>query len=118
MVGGVHGRVGRRGRDGVEAALFRRLVAARRDAVNRAGHAGVAGLLKKRAVIYFGWAFFLILSGSPHVRPMRRARRNRIDRHGGEIERLGTRTFQSKQVQVALAWHFASHSSKDAPPDQ
>ena len=56
---------------------------------------------RKRAVMFFGWVFSLILLGgqAPHVRPIgvRRAcgepRRNRIDRHGGGIERLGTRTW-------------------------
>ena len=44
--------------------------------------------------MFFGWGFFLISSGSPqrHVCPhgayVRRARRNRIDPHGGGIERL------------------------------
>ena len=63
---------------------------------------------RKRAGIYFGWVFFLISLGQPHVRctPMgvhrtggasyvRGARRNRIGRHGGEIGRLVTRTTRS-----------------------
>ena len=28
--------------------------------------------IQKRAVIFYGWGFFLISSGSPHVRPMGR----------------------------------------------
>ena len=51
---------------------------------------------RKRAVIYFGWVFFLISSGSPHVRPMGRTCGEPdeigLTPHGGEIERLTTRT--------------------------
>ena len=46
---------------------------------------------RKRAVKLFGWVFFLFSFGSPrtpHGAYVRRARQNRIDRHGGEIERL------------------------------
>ena len=57
-------------------------------------------LMAKRAVIFFGWVFFLISLGSPHVLGahmggasyVRRAKRNRIDRHRGQIERLTART--------------------------
>ena len=63
---------------------------------------------RKRAVTCFGYRriFFLISSGSPHVRPMGRtcgrgARRNRIDPHGGEIERPTPRT--AANVPVAPA---------------
>ena len=49
---------------------------------------------RKRAVIYFGWVFFLISSGSPHVRPMGRTCGEPdeigLTPHGGEIERLTT----------------------------
>ena len=66
--------------------------------------------ISKRAGIFFGRVFFLVSSGSPHVRctPMTRtmhphggasyvrgAGRNRIDRHGGGIERLATGTCTS-----------------------
>ena len=34
--------------------------------------AGDTSCSRKRAVKYFGWVFFLISSGSPHVRPMGR----------------------------------------------
>ena len=58
---------------------------------------------KKRAVMFFGWLLFLISSRghaphvrTPHVGPqyVRGARHNRIDPHGGGIERLryGTTT--------------------------
>ena len=34
---------------------------------------GVAHLARKKAVIFFGWVFFLISLGLPHVHPMGRA---------------------------------------------
>ena len=36
--------------------------------------------------------FVWLTTRTPHGAYVRRARRNRIDRHGGEIERLATRT--------------------------
>ena len=68
-----------------------------------ARHAVQEPCLRKRAVVFFGWVFFLISSGgqAPHVLRahvgvhrtcVRGAKRNRIDRHRGEIERLARRT--------------------------
>ena len=68
---------------------------------------------EKGAVTFFGWAFFLISLGSPHVRPMgvHHAGVHRTcgepteiesTPHGGEIERLTTRT-ASQTLRVAWA---------------
>ena len=46
---------------------------------------------RKRAVKFFGWVFsdfVWLTTRTPHGAYVRRARRNRIGRHGGEIERL------------------------------
>ena len=52
----------------------------------------------KRAVIFFGWVFFLdfvrLTTRTTHGAYVRRARRNRIERHGGGIERLAACTLR------------------------
>ena len=63
-----------------EVSLRMRLRVRVRVRVLRVGRVGVGRCLaiaavacsRKRAVKFFGWVFFLISSGSPHVRPMGR----------------------------------------------
>ena len=67
------------------------------------------GLLAKKSGNFFSGGYFVLISpGSPHVRTphgayVRRARRNRIGRHGGETEQLTTRTARA-MGSVAGAW--------------
>ena len=81
----------------------------------------------QRAVMCFGWVFFLDFvwrSGTtrtegPHGAYVRRARRNRIDRHGGKIERLATRTahwsgLSSSSASLASLHALQASSSVDA----
>ena len=67
--------------------------------VQRARLARVRACARKRAVIYFGWVFFLISLGSPHVRPMGRTRGepNEI-----ELTPIGVRLNGSGHVHLAV----------------
>ena len=54
-----------------------------------------------RVGIFLDFVWLTTRTEGPHGAYVRRARRNRIDPHGGEIERLATRTVAAPDVDVA-----------------
>ena len=68
--------------------------------------------IAKKSVIFFGWVFFLISSGSPHVRPMGRTcgEPDEIELAPMGVQLHGSGTPPRRWVQRSGSTHSARHT--------